>query len=162
MKTSLPPVLSGTADGGGLDGWIDGGEIEEERRGRRRGGGVIQEESATVGLIRDQSFVSGLIFSSEVVSWPSLCSRRRSVGLSVARRQIPPFIQEWATLINFVREIMASSEESARRGKTLRETFFPRPGWRRQPPPPPLLHAPPAVGVIYFVLLSRLCPKNEI
>lgn len=125
LKTSPPQVLSGTVDGGGRDGWIDGGEIEEERRGRRGGGGVIQEESATVGLIRDESFVSGLIFSSEVVSWPSLCSRRRSVGLSVARRQIPPFIQDWATLINFLREIMASSEESARHGKTLRETFPP-------------------------------------
>lgn len=33
LKTSPPRVLSGAADGGGRDGWIDGGEIEEERRG---------------------------------------------------------------------------------------------------------------------------------
>lgn len=84
LKTSPPRVLSGTADGGAQDGWIDGGEIEEERRGEEGRGGVIQEESATVGLIRDESFVSGLIFSSEVVSWPSLCSLRRSVRRSVA------------------------------------------------------------------------------
>lgn len=88
-----PHVLAGMEDGGGLDGWIDGGEIEEERGRGRGGGGVIQEESCTVGLIRDESFVSGLIFSSEVVSWPSLCSSRQSIGLSVVRRQIPPFIQ---------------------------------------------------------------------
>lgn len=69
------------------------GEIEKERRRGRGGRGVIQEESHTVGLIRAESFVSGLIFSSEVVSWPSLRSSRQSVGLSVARRQIPPLIQ---------------------------------------------------------------------
>lgn len=44
MKTSLPPVLSGTADGGGLDGWIDGGrdrgrKAGEEKRGRSNPGG---------------------------------------------------------------------------------------------------------------------------
>lgn len=33
LKTSPPRVLSGTADGGDRDGWIDGGEIEEERLG---------------------------------------------------------------------------------------------------------------------------------
>lgn len=66
-------------------------EIEEEK-GRGRGGrGVIQEETRTVGLIRAESFVSGLIFSSEVVSWPSLFPS--VVGLSVARQQIPSFIQ---------------------------------------------------------------------
>lgn len=69
------------------------GEIEEEKRGGRGGRGVIQEESRTVGLIRAESFVSGLIFSSEVVSWPSLCSSRQSVGPSVLQQQIPPFIQ---------------------------------------------------------------------
>lgn len=69
------------------------GAIEEEKRGGRGGRGVIQEESHTVGLIRAESFVSGLIFSSEVVSWPSLCSSRQSVGLSILRQQIPPFIQ---------------------------------------------------------------------
>lgn len=69
------------------------GEIEKERRKGRGGRGVIQEESHTVGLIRAESFVSGLIFSSEVVSWPSLRSSRQSVGLSVARQQIPPLIQ---------------------------------------------------------------------
>lgn len=81
-----PPSSSFRDGGWGRPGWMD-------RRGRDRGrkaggggggGGVIQEESATVGLIRDQSFVSGLIFSSEVVSWPSLCSLRRSVRRSVA------------------------------------------------------------------------------
>lgn len=71
---------------------MDGeGEIEKERR-RRRGGRVIQEESYTVGLIRAESFVSGLISSSEVVSWPSLRSSRQSVGLSVALPQIPLLI----------------------------------------------------------------------
>lgn len=65
------------------------GAIEKEKGGVRR---VIQEESHTVGLIRGESFVSWLIFSSEVVSWPSLRSRRQSVGLSVARLQIPPLI----------------------------------------------------------------------
>lgn len=68
-----------------------------DRRGRDRGrkagggggGGVIQEESATVGLIRDESFVSGLIFPSEVVSWPSLCSLQRSVRRSVAAANSP-------------------------------------------------------------------------
>lgn len=66
-------------------------EIEEEK-GRGRGGrGVIQEETRTVGLIRAESFVSGLIFSSEVVSWPSLFPS--VVGLSVVRQQIPSFIQ---------------------------------------------------------------------
>lgn len=69
------------------------GEIEKERRRGRGGRGVIQEESHTVGLIRAESFVSGLIFSSEVVSWPSLRSSCQSVGLSVARQQIPPLIQ---------------------------------------------------------------------
>lgn len=69
------------------------GEIEKEKRRGRGGRGVIQEESRTVGLIRDESFVSGLIFSSQVVSWPSLRSSRQSVGLSIARRQIPPLIQ---------------------------------------------------------------------
>ncbi len=69
------------------------GEIEKEKRRGRGGRGVIQEERRTVGLIRAESFVSGLIFSSEVVSWPSLRSCRQSVGLSVAQQQIPPLIQ---------------------------------------------------------------------
>lgn len=69
------------------------GEIEKDRRRGRGGREVIQEESRTVGLIRVESFVSGLIFSSEVVSWPSLRSFRQSIGLSIARLQIPPLIQ---------------------------------------------------------------------
>lgn len=66
-------------------------EIEEEKRRGRGGRGVIQEETRTVGLIRAESFVSGLIFSSEVVSWPSLFPS--VVGLSVVQQQIPLFIQ---------------------------------------------------------------------
>lgn len=95
---------------------MDGQEDREEemRRGRAERG-VIQEESAAYGLIRARSFVSGLIFSSEVVSWPPLCSPRQSVGLSHLFRP--------ATLINFFPEIIASSEESARHEKTLRKTF---------------------------------------
>lgn len=96
-------------------------EIEEEK-GRGRGGrGVIQEDTRTVGLIGAESFVSGLIFSSEVVSWPSLFpSVCRSVRRAAANSPIYP---DWATLINFLPKIMASSEESARREKTLRKTF---------------------------------------
>lgn len=99
------------------------GEIEKERREGRGGRGVIQEERRTVGLIRAESFVSGLIFSSEVVSWPSLRSSL-SVRWSVRRAAAnSPIDSDWATLINFLPEIMASSEESACREKTLRKTF---------------------------------------
>lgn len=96
MKTN-PPSSSfgdGRCGEGGGGGWMDRKEeIEKEKRRGRGGRGVIQEESHTVRLIRAASFVSQLIFSSEVVSWPSLRSSRQSVGLSVALQQIPPLIQ---------------------------------------------------------------------
>lgn len=51
---------------------------------------------------------------------PLFPSVRRSVRRAAANS---PIDSDRATLINFVPEIMASSEESARREKTLRKTF---------------------------------------
>ncbi len=51
---------------------------------------------------------------------PLFPSVRRSVRRAAANS---PIDSDWATLINFLPEIMASSEESARREKTLRKTF---------------------------------------
>jgi len=68
-------------------------KIEREKRRGRGRREVIQEGRRALGLIRAQSFVSGLIFSSEAVSWPSLHSCLYSAGLSDTRHQIPPLIQ---------------------------------------------------------------------
>lgn len=82
MKTNPHQVLLGMEDGE-RQGWMDGQEdTEEEKRRGRAARRVIQEESFSLRADQSQSFVSGLIFSSEVVSRPSLYSPRQSVAPS--------------------------------------------------------------------------------
>lgn len=118
MKTSLLKFF--WEDGGwGRRGWMDKkGKIEKEKRRGREG----QERSNPGGephCRADQSpefcLRANLLFWSGVMAvTPLFPSARLSVCRAVANSLID---SDWATLINFFPEIMASSEESARREK---------------------------------------------
>lgn len=143
------------AGGWGRRGWMDRkGETEKERRwgGECKKSNPGGEPHCRADQRREFCLTANLLFWSGVMAvtplLPSVCW---SVHCTAANSPIDSY---WATLINFLPEIMASSEESARRGKTLRKTF---PYISRM-----AKASPSSRGIIYCFLLSRLCPKNEI
>lgn len=142
------------AGGWGRRGWMDRkGETEKERRwGECKKSNPGGEPHCRADQRREFCLTANLLFWSGVMAvtplLPSVCW---SVHCTAANSPIDSY---WATLINFLPEIMASSEESASRGKTLRKTF---PYISRM-----AKASPSSRGIIYCFLLSRLCPKNEI